>query len=226
MGEEGCGKSAAIMEGLKAYKLAEPVMTMDCPEGDVVLQCGYTVLFYRTKQPIACLISDTLREGKVADDQGTETVLNVLEVDNAILKARLEFSHEAWPKRAPPLDGVIVCCDVSRKDSFAAVEDLLRLSFFLSATWKLIYIAAFRDARLPIVAIACKCDLDNVLDLNKLHGRLTKLDIGLIKVTIANEEGKCRLRLAFNWLLRAISYNRRPLTQFSQLRTPVLIRYL
>lgn len=63
------------------------------------------------------------------------------------------------------------------------------------------------------MAIACKCDLDNILDLKKLHDRLTKLDIGLIKVTISNEEGKNRLRLAFDWLLRAISHNRRPSTQ-------------
>jgi hypothetical protein len=60
------------------------------------------------------------------------------------------------------------------------------------------------------VAIACKCDLDNVLDLKKLHDRLARLDIGLIKVTISNEGGKNRLRLAFDWLLRAISHNRRP----------------
>ncbi len=70
---------------------------------------------------------DTLREGKVTDEQGAGAVLDVLEVDTAVLKARLESSHEVWPKRAPPLDGVIVCCDVSRKDSFAGVEDLLRL---------------------------------------------------------------------------------------------------
>jgi ABC-type Mn2+/Zn2+ transport system ATPase subunit len=41
MGENGCGKSTAIMKGLKAYKLAEPVTTMDCPEDDALLQCGY-----------------------------------------------------------------------------------------------------------------------------------------------------------------------------------------
>ncbi len=59
------------------------------------------------------------------------------------------------------------------------------------------------------MAIDCKCDLDNVLDLKKLHDRLTKLDIGLIKVTISNDEGKNRLRLAFDWLLRAMGHNRR-----------------
>lgn len=69
---------------------------------------------------------DTLREGKVSGEQGAGAVLDVLEVDTAVLKARLESSHEVWPKRAPHLDGVIVCCDVSRKDSFAEVEDLLR----------------------------------------------------------------------------------------------------
>ena len=48
MGEKGCGKSTAIMKGLKAYKLAEPVTTMDCPEDDALLQCGYTGLSNRT----------------------------------------------------------------------------------------------------------------------------------------------------------------------------------
>jgi hypothetical protein len=69
---------------------------------------------------------DTLREGKVSDEQGAGAALDVLEVDTSVLKARQESNHEVWPKRAPHLDGVIVCCDVSRKDSFAEVEDLLR----------------------------------------------------------------------------------------------------
>jgi hypothetical protein len=47
MGEKGCGKSVAIMKGLKAYKLVEPVTITDCPEDDVLLQCGYAVLSYR-----------------------------------------------------------------------------------------------------------------------------------------------------------------------------------
>jgi len=48
MGEKDCGKSTAIMKGLKAYKLAEPVTTMDCPEDDASLQCGFTGLSNRT----------------------------------------------------------------------------------------------------------------------------------------------------------------------------------
>jgi hypothetical protein len=76
---------------------------------------------------IICSISDTLREGKVADGQGSEAAINVLEVDTAILKARRESSQGMWPARAPPLDGVMVCCDISRKDSFSEVEDILRL---------------------------------------------------------------------------------------------------
>lgn len=39
-------------------------------------------------------------------------------------------------------------------------------------------------------------------------------DVGLVKVTISNEAGKGRLRLAFDWLLRAINHNRRALTPF------------
>jgi hypothetical protein len=75
---------------------------------------------------IVLSISDTLRVGKVSDEQGGEAVLNVLEVDTAVLKARRESSHGMWPERGPPLDGVMVCCDVSRKESFTEVEDILR----------------------------------------------------------------------------------------------------
>ena len=126
IGEVGSGKSAAISKGLKAYRLADPVTTTDCPDDDALLQCTYADL------PIdSCIIirstSDTLREGKVADEQGAEAVLNVLEVDTAVLNARRESSHGIWPERAPPLDGVMVCCDVSRKDSFSEVEAVLRL---------------------------------------------------------------------------------------------------
>jgi len=127
IGEKGCGKSAAISKGLKAYRLADPVTTTDSPEDDVLLQCAYTDL----SNGIMCVIirstSDTLREGKVANGQGVGAVLNVLEVDTAVLKARRESSHGMWPGRAPPLDGVMVCYDVSRKDSFSEVEDILRL---------------------------------------------------------------------------------------------------
>jgi hypothetical protein len=64
------------------------------------------------------------------------------------------------------------------------------------------------------VAFACKCDLENVVDLKMVHERLTKLDIGLVQVTVSDEAGKNRLRLAFEWLLRAISHNRRSPTCF------------
>jgi hypothetical protein len=88
------------------------------------------------------------------------------------------------------------------------------LATFLDANRR---IAAFRAARLPIVALACKCDLENLLDLKRVHERLSMSDIGLVKVTISNEAGKSRLRLAFDWLLRAINHNRRKLTPFFEL---------
>ena len=71
--------------------------------------------------------SDTLREGKMTDEHGADAGLNVLEVDAAILKARLVSNRAMWPEQAPPLDGVIVCCDVSKRDSFAEVQEVLRL---------------------------------------------------------------------------------------------------
>jgi ABC-type transport system involved in cytochrome bd biosynthesis fused ATPase/permease subunit len=126
VGENGCGKSTAISKGLKAYRLADPMMTTDSPEDDALFQCAYADLFYQIMCVIVRSILDTLRVGKVSDEQGGEAVLNVLEVDSAVLKARRESNYDIWPERAPPLDGVMVCCDVSRKESFTEVEDVLR----------------------------------------------------------------------------------------------------
>ncbi|KAI9445281.1 ras GEF, partial [Lactarius indigo] len=175
IGAKGCGRSTAISKGLKAYKLTEPVVVQDGTEDETPHQY-------------------TLRQGKVIDEHGADAVLNVLEVDAAILKARLESDQPMWPEQSPPLDGVILCCDVSKKDSFAEVEGVL---------------PEFRAARLPIVALACRCDLENLLDLKRVHERLSTFDIGLVKVTISNEAGKNRLRLAFEWLLGAVNRNRR-----------------
>jgi len=63
----------------------------------------------------------------VTNEHGADAFLNVLEVDAAVLKARLESNRAMWPEQSPLLDGVIVCCDVSKKDSFAEVENVLRL---------------------------------------------------------------------------------------------------
>jgi hypothetical protein len=76
--------------------------------------------------------SDTSRKGKVTDDKGADAVLDVLEIDATIFKARLEANLVIWPEKAPPVDGVIVCCDVSRENSFAEMGDILRLYFVLA----------------------------------------------------------------------------------------------
>jgi hypothetical protein len=88
---------------------------------------------------------------------------------------------------------------------------ILFLTIFLDANYRT---AGFRTGRLPIVALACKCDLENLLDLKRVYEQLSMIDIGLVKVTISTDAGKNRLRLAFDWLLRAINHNRRSLARF------------
>ncbi len=127
IGEKGCGKSAAISKGLKAYKLTEPVIVPDNSVDESLHQSGYATSLERSIALISRSTSDTLREGKVTDEHGADAVLKVLEVDVALLKSRLESNMAMWPEQAPLLDGVILCCDVSKKDSFAEVEDVLRL---------------------------------------------------------------------------------------------------
>ena len=44
IGENGCGKSTAILKGLKAYRLTDPTTTTDSPEDDALFQCAYADL--------------------------------------------------------------------------------------------------------------------------------------------------------------------------------------
>ncbi|KAI0271372.1 ras guanine nucleotide exchange factor domain-containing protein [Gloeopeniophorella convolvens] len=176
IGGRGCGKSSAISRGLKHYKLSDPLAVISDAQDD---------------PPFRYVI----REGKITDERGRDGILNVLEVDTAVLQARLQSGSRVWPEQASTLDGVIACCDVSRSDSFVEVEGSL---------------VAFREARLPIVALVCKNDLESVLDLKAVHARLTEqLDIGLVSVSVTNETGKRQLRLAFDWVLKAIGRTRR-----------------
>ncbi|KAI0051683.1 ras GEF [Auriscalpium vulgare] len=175
VGGKGCGKSAAIAKGLRAYKLSEPATVTDH-------NSGYGPFTY------------TLREGKIGDDTAPECVLNVLELDATVLKDK-RMDQYIWPDGAPSLDGVVVCYDVSRKETFVHVEDLIR---------------CFTDLHLPIVVFACKCDLTKddpakkAEQLREVHA-LMKLDVGLIEISVMEDQGKGQLRLGFEWLLKSIA---------------------
>ncbi|KAI0068347.1 ras GEF [Artomyces pyxidatus] len=175
IGEQGCGKSTAIGKGLKAYRLSEPVAVTDPLRGNDLF--GYT-----------------LREGKIIHEPQPDCALSVLEVDASVLSDNTGSGGYVWPVGAPRLDGVIVCYDVSRQDSFSHVEDLLR---------------SFRDLKLPIVVFACKCDLERHVESPQVYHRLKQIDVGLVEVTVFHDNGKNQLRLGFDWLLKSIARERR-----------------
>ncbi|TFY71062.1 hypothetical protein EVG20_g1954 [Dentipellis fragilis] len=108
VGEPGCGKSMAIIKGLKGYGLSDESQMSE-------LLGGHKVFNY------------TLREGKIARDSATDRTLRVLEVNTAYLHLdRAILGDSIWPDGAPALDGAFVCYDVAQESSFARVEDVLK----------------------------------------------------------------------------------------------------
>ncbi|KAI0033150.1 ras guanine nucleotide exchange factor domain-containing protein [Vararia minispora EC-137] len=192
VGDGHCGKSTVIDKGLKKYRLSRPstVSPRDHPN---VTCCVFSFTFTHLPPVSPDELSDTVRDGFVPRDGLPDRVLHVLEVDSAVLSNVPSAEHFTWPRDAPSLDAAIVCYDVSNRDSVANVEALLR---------------CFRDLRLPVIVFACKSDLDRHVDSHQVHSRITQLDVGLVEVSALQDSGKIQLRLAFDFVLRAITTQR------------------
>ncbi|EEB92382.1 hypothetical protein MPER_09117 [Moniliophthora perniciosa FA553] len=105
VGTAGCGKSVAIRKGLKNYDLSEPSASLPGANSS---------------------IRYTRRVGRVAQEDGSDCPLNVIEVD--ITDSMLESSISPVDNlpEALRVDGVIICYDASVESSFTPVEDLLQ----------------------------------------------------------------------------------------------------
>ncbi|TFY80120.1 hypothetical protein EWM64_g3895 [Hericium alpestre] len=105
VGEPCCGKSTAIVKGLKGYDLTEEVQ-----KADLLSSRG--------------IFDYTFHEGRIVQQAGIEVKVRVLEVNISYLN--LNDRGSIWPEGATPLDGVFVCYDVSEESSFARVEGVLQ----------------------------------------------------------------------------------------------------
>ena len=65
-----------------------------------------------------------------------------------------------------------------------------------------------RDLKLPFMVLACKSDLERVVDPTKALDLVKRYDSGLVEATKESGPGKGRMRRSFEWLIKAILRDR------------------
>ncbi|KAK7058945.1 hypothetical protein VNI00_001569 [Paramarasmius palmivorus] len=172
VGTAGCGKSVAIRRGLKNYELSEPSASLPGASSS---------------------IRYTRRVGRLAQEDGSDCPLYVIEVD--ITDSMLESSISPVDNlpEALKVDGVIICYDASVMSSFTPVEDLLR---------------GYRNLQLPVIVLACKSDLERQVDPETAAEVLHNYDAGLVEVS-SGEGGREKMKRSFDWILKAVVRDRR-----------------
>ncbi|KAH8835252.1 ras guanine nucleotide exchange factor domain-containing protein [Flagelloscypha sp. PMI_526] len=180
VGGPGCGKSTVIHKGAKGFKLGDPShITLDSPIPGTNGSSSYTRRVGQTH----------------IESLPTALALNIIEAQAPIADLdSLNSMPDSWPSNLPPADGVIVCYDVSSRDSFNPVEPLLR---------------GYRSLKLPTVVLACKTDLGWEIDPELAYQATQTYHNGMIDVTTADEAGKDKMRKAFDWILKAALRHRR-----------------
>jgi hypothetical protein len=68
---------------------------------------------------------------------------------------------------------------------------------------------AYHAMRLPIIALACKADLESQVEPEYASNLLKQYRAGLVEVTVTNDVGRDKLKRSFDWLLKAVFRHRR-----------------
>jgi len=145
--------------------------------------------------------------------------LHLLEIDIGNLGWDQPTSHSSNDSSAgaPQVDGVLICYDATSQPSFAHVEDLLSEStipFLLTYSYpwnfsmKLAVLERLQVLKLPFMVLACKSDLERVVDPKLALDLLKRYDSGLVEATKESGTGKDRMRRSFEWLIKAILRDR------------------
>ena len=111
-----------------------------------------------------------------------------------------------WPPDLPPIDGVILCYDSTKRSSYLPIEGLLSKAVLLTPHNPFSSCAeGYHSMGLPVIVLGCKADLGNQevtpADASMMLGRY---DTGLIPVSITDPSLKDKLIKSFDYLLRAI----------------------
>ncbi|KAJ7597057.1 ras guanine nucleotide exchange factor domain-containing protein [Mycena floridula] len=132
----------------------------------------------------------TRRVGRITENENSISyVLSVIEID----LSPTELDAASLVPETSRVDGVIVCYDSSSAPSFQPVEGLLR---------------RYCAMRLPTVVLACKSDLERQVDPQAALEVIQQFDAGLVEVSGATLQGREKMRRSFQWLLKAIRFDR------------------
>jgi hypothetical protein len=73
---------------------------------------------------------------------------------------------------------------------------------------KLTILERLQVLKLPFMVLACKSDLERVVDPKLALDLLKRYDSGLVEATKESGAGKDRMRRSFEWLIKAILRDR------------------
>lgn len=117
----------------------------------------------------------------------------------------------SWPSALPPVDGVILSFDPSKRNTYEPIEGLLSKKFYFELQpIETHFSEGYRDMSLPVVVLGCNTDPDNEAEVNTTDARdlLKKYDTGLIQVSIADPSLKDKMMKSFNYILAAVVLKR------------------
>ncbi|KAF8898717.1 ras guanine nucleotide exchange factor domain-containing protein [Infundibulicybe gibba] len=179
IGVARCGKSTVIRKGLKSFALSDP-----------------GPYFAPSNTPgsstPACYTRRIGRISQIANSH--DCPLHVLEVEIQPAAATdILPPGSVWPANQR-IDGAIICYDSSNVASFQPVENLL---------------GGYHAMKIPTVVLACKSDLEHRVEPEKALEVLQKYDVGLVEVTKSQDQGKDKMRLSFDWLIKAVFRDKR-----------------
>lgn len=116
---------------------------------------------------------------------------------------------DSWVER-PSVNGVVVCYDSSREETFKHTVEGFRECRPTAASKSFSNLPGeFAFLKLPLIVMACKSDLEKRVDPTYATHALEEFDAGLVEVSVVTPAGKERVRYAFEWLLRAIYHELR-----------------
>ena len=156
---------------------------------------------------------------KILREMPLSCPLHLLEIDIGDLGWDQPMSHSSNDSSAgaPQVDGVLICYDATSQSSFVHVEDLLSESTIpclltYSYPWNFLtelpVLERLQVLKLPFMVLACKSDLERVVDLKLTLDLLKRYDLGLVETTKDSDTGQDRMVKCFQWLIKAILRDR------------------
>ncbi|KAF9569596.1 ras GEF [Agrocybe pediades] len=183
--------SAPTKSGEDSEKVVLAVIgTAGCGKSTVIrkgLRSGFNmqeVPYEQGRSLEAGLPPITLRVGVVLEEP---TLPNPRPLE--VYEVRVDGGGLISLQNLPKLDGVMICYDTTDETSYIPVESILM---------------HYRIKGLSRMVLACKSDLDHIVDPSETLNMLKPYDTGLIEVSNATESGREKMKQAFKYMLKGV----------------------